>query len=213
MAKPSKALVRPGRSRYMNLARVGLGSAILLLSGTVDASAAELPAEARTVLEHIEANGGKLSDSDRATLRKYPKVANMVHDPAAGTARFRTVPDPASARGVRGRQCWISEGHHHAKTALGFTFYKFFHRADWCSDGQNVLGVHYREYRKEEVSSHAVWRGLEEDSVTPSPAREVRSRMRAQFENCVIKCISTTHPWVQLNLRGDGFWWPASGEN
>ncbi|NBE51971.1 hypothetical protein [Streptomyces boluensis] len=108
----------------------------------------------------------------------------------------------------------ISEGEHHAKTALGFTYYKFFHRADWCSDGQNVLGVHYREHRLDKVSSHAVWKGLTENSVTPSPARDVRSRMRGHFENCTpIGCISDTHPWVELNLRGDGFWSPASGEN
>ncbi|NBE51972.1 hypothetical protein [Streptomyces boluensis] len=104
MTRTLKSLARLGRSRYLKFARVGLVSAALLVPGTTNASAAELPAEARTVLEHIKATG-TLSDSDRATLRKYPEAANMVVDPAAGTTRFRTVADPARARGVKGQQC------------------------------------------------------------------------------------------------------------
>ncbi|MEV7552940.1 hypothetical protein AB0N89_25295 [Amycolatopsis sp. NPDC089917] len=126
-----------------------------------------------------------------------------------------TRPDPLRAKEVRAQGCWVTEASFRAVTVLGFTFYRFHHRADWCQDGSRVNGVHFRTHWFSEVSSQAFPRSIESDFVTPAPSWEVTSFKKHLVENCVFDagCISSTHPWVKLILRGDATWSYEAGQN
>lgn len=141
-----------------------------------------------------------------------PATATTAPDRAVVEVAVATVADPTTTTAAR--KCYISRGTHHAKTLLGATFYKFNQRADWCTEGGRVIGVHYREHTFTEASAFAQFRGLTEDFVTPIPAGEATSVKKATVENCVPVqgCISVKYPFVRLVLRGDGTAYPVTGE-
>ncbi|MBB4964996.1 hypothetical protein [Saccharothrix violaceirubra] len=169
--------------------------------------------DASAVLDRLSATG-RLTAGDRDILLKYPRLAAQVEDPdqatSGGSVRF----DAERAKLVGAQGCWISDWYHHAKTALGNTFYKFHHRADWCQDGNRVLGVHYRSHHFSEVSAFAYPRHVESDYVTPTPSWEVKSRKSHLVDNCIpLKgCLWASHPWVEHTMRGNAENWSADGE-
>jgi hypothetical protein len=114
-----------------------------------------------------------------------------------------------------GRRCFVATGTHHARTLLGNTFFRFSHTAHWCSDGQNVIGVHYRDQRFTDVSSFAVVEEITEDFVSPTPAREVTTVMKARVDDCLTRlgCLWSLYPYVRLTLRADGTWFATTGES
>lgn len=188
-----------------------------LVSGTSGMAIARdggVPADAAASIQRLKVTGG-LTDADRETLRKYPELAAAVVDPEAAVSEVTTRPDEARAAAIGAQACWITEAYFRATTVLGFTFYKFHHRADWCQNGSSVTGVHFRSNWNSEVDSQAKWIGLESDWVSPTPSWEVKSFKKGQFDNCIprLGCISSTHPWVELTMRGDGYWNYATGQN
>jgi hypothetical protein len=114
-----------------------------------------------------------------------------------------------------GQRCFEATGTHHAKTALGNTFYKFTHRLDWCTDGRNVVSVENREHMFTDASAFATFESIIEDRVSRTPAPEVTSIMKARVDNCIPNagCISSKYPFVRLTLRADGTAFPATGES
>jgi hypothetical protein len=114
-----------------------------------------------------------------------------------------------------GQQCFEATGTHHAKTLIGNTFYRFTHRANWCTDGVNVVSVDNREHEMTDVDAFASFEGLVEDYTSKVPAPEVTSIMKGRVDNCVPVqgCISSKYPFVELTLRADGTWFPTTGES
>jgi hypothetical protein len=114
-----------------------------------------------------------------------------------------------------GQRCLEATGTHHAKTLVGATFYRFTHRADWCTDGTNVVSVDNRQHKMTDVDSFATFEGVVEDYVSKVPAPEVTSIMKGRVDNCVPVqgCISSKYPFVELTLRADGTWFATTGES
>jgi hypothetical protein len=114
-----------------------------------------------------------------------------------------------------GQRCFEASGTHHAKTLIGNTFYRFTHRADWCTDGVNVVSVDNRKHKMTDVDAFASFEGLVEDNTSKVPAKEVTSIMKGRVDNCVPiqGCISSKYPFVELTLRADGTWFPTTGES
>jgi hypothetical protein len=124
-------------------------------------------------------------------------------------------PAVAGAVATAAQRCHEATGTHHAKTLLGNTFYRFTHRADWCTDGTNVISVNGREHKLTDVDAFATYRGVVEDHVSRAPAPEVTSIMKIHVDNCVPieGCISSKYPFVELTLRADGTWYATTGES
>jgi hypothetical protein len=123
---------------------------------------------------------------------------------------------PAAAGVTQAEQrCYEATGTHHSRTLFGNTFYRFTHRADWCTDGTNVVSVDNREHKMTDVDAFATFNGLVEDYVTRVPAREVTSIMKGRVDNCVPVqgCLSSKYPFVELTLRADGTWYATTGES
>ncbi|GAA1290817.1 hypothetical protein GCM10009634_42770 [Saccharothrix xinjiangensis] len=203
-------------SKIVRFAAVVAAASTVLLAPVSSASASGAGAygtDARAALGRLSTTGA-LTEQDRKVLLKYPELAAGVMDPGKSVSGSTVVADPARAKEIGAQACWISDAYHHAFTLLGNTFYKFHHRADWCQDGSRVLGVHYRDHRFSEVASSAYPRHIESDVVTPTPSWEVRSLKKHLVENCVWDgCFSSTHPWVEHTMRGNGTGYPATGEN
>jgi hypothetical protein len=144
----------------------------------------------------------------------HPAHAAPAAEPAAaGAATSIVVVERAPAQA--GQRCFEAKGTHHAKTAVGNTFYKFTHRLDWCTDGTNVVSVDNREHQFTEASVFASFESVVEDWVTRTPAPEVTSMKKARVDNCVPfeGCISSKYPFVRLTLRADGTAVPTTGES
>jgi hypothetical protein len=133
--------------------------------------------------------------------------------PTGGAPTTASVAEPQPSQD--GRRCFVATGTHHARTLLGNTFFRFSHTAHWCSDGQNVIGVHYRDQRFTDVSSFAVVEEITEDFVSPTPAREVTTVMKARVDDCLTRlgCLWSLYPYVRLTLRADGTWFATTGES
>jgi hypothetical protein len=98
---------------------------------------------------------------------------------------------------------------------MGMRTARFTHRADWCTDGTNVVSVDNREHKMTDVDAFASFNGLVEDYVSKVPAPEVTSIMKGRVDNCVPiqGCLSSKYPFVELTLRADGTWYATTGES
>jgi hypothetical protein len=134
-------------------------------------------------------------------------------DGHAATPANASEPVPADTRA--GQRCHEATGTHHAKTLVGATFYRFTHRAEFCTDGVNVVSVDNREHKMTDVDAFATFEGLVEDYVSKVPAPEVTSIMKGRVDNCVPiqGCISSKYPFVELTMRANGTWFPTTGES
>lgn len=121
----------------------------------------------------------------------------------------------AHLTGAAGPECFEATGTHHAQTLLGNTFYRFTHRAEWCTDGTNVVSVDNRAHKMTDTSAFATFEGLVEDYTSKVPAREVTSIMKGRVDNCVPVqgCLHSEYPFVELTLRADGTWSASTGQS
>jgi hypothetical protein len=66
-----------------------------------------------------------------------------------------------------------------------------------------------------DVSAFAVVEEITADFVSPVPAREVTTVMKARVGDCPTRfgCLWSLYPYVRLTLRADGTWFATTGES
>jgi hypothetical protein len=180
-------------------------SSLLLPSGNALATQdnSTLPQPAVAALDELKKTG-KLSDSARSTLLKYPDIAAQVGDPNDVVLEGSTAPRPATTSGsVTG--CWISDFNVRHQSLLGVTMFRFHQQAHWCANGSAVTSVHVRFHHLTEVGSNVYFRSLIGNWVGGVPAWYVESYMQGHIELCVVKygCYANLYPWVKIKMWGN----------
>lgn len=177
----------------------------LLLGGTLSGIASASPSEIHRAVTNL-AQTGRLSAEDRATLLRAPHIARSVVDPEKTEVKrdVRRADSPASYGPAA--SCWTGSDSVNGYTVLGYWAFTFTYRVDWCEEADVVLGVHYRQ-GSTKLSDFMEDKGVSENWVTPTPARNVDTKWKQHLQNCplFLPCLRSSYPYVVWHLTADPF--------
>ncbi len=160
-----------------------------------------LPPEVKVAVDRAFA--GNLTDADRSLLVNYPEIAASVPD-LAKTEISKTTAVPLTtgtlgtspAATTAATKCNTYTGSARFKSLLGFTIYKFTHKATACSNGTKVTSHSKPTYTISEADYTVDNWSVTDKTVTGVNTSKSTSRIQVKVQQCVIKvgCYGNNYP-------------------
>jgi hypothetical protein len=146
---------------------------------------------------------------DRADVN-HPGAGRVATVPTAdgGNLSLETGRSRASGRTVSALSCWTYWGEITRYTSIGNVQWRWRHTAEACYDGVVVLQWRQQYDQLMMHDGSAYMRDAFSKSATQLPATPAVAFFQRQLDICFWNfCWASDHPWVRININGDGTAW------
>lgn len=183
-------------------------AALLLLNAPVHAVEPDgFDPRMATALSRVDK--GTWTQADLDYIKTDPDLAAQVPDPRPAATESGAVSGKVTGdlTALASATCnWYYYAWYRKRSLLGFTMYKYYHRAYYCKTSQEITKWQVREDYWRDVTSVAYWRELVQNSKAGIGTSTATTTRQRHIELCVVKygCYSSLYPWVTLKIRANG---------
>lgn len=176
-----------------------LAAAILLgnsmFAAPVQATPQRTEAQVQAIVD--SAFNGTLTASDKSILiNEYPEIAAVVPDQTSVTQTITSRPTTSGSVTLAATKCSTYSGYNTLKSLLGFTIYRFSHKATVCSNGTKVTSHNSPTYTISLADTTVDHWSVVDRSVTGVGTSKSTSRIQVKVVQCVVKygCYANHYP-------------------
>ncbi len=190
------------------------GAVLLAFSLAVPAAQAEDKASDTQVKRLVDkAFAGTITDAEKSVLnREHPEVAAVVPDQSSyerelvqrvpimsGRTGFR----PQGAETMASTKCYYFSGSNVLKSILGFTIYRFSHKAKACANGSKVTSHSSPTYTISQADMTVDHWSVVDRTVSGVGTSASKSRLQVKVVQCVVKygCYANHYPTGTITAK------------
>ena len=147
-----------------------------------------------------KAFAGTITANEKSILiNNYPEIAAVIPDiPGASSGDMRQEIDSTAreAGPVRGTNCYVYSGWNTFKSLLGFTIYRFDHKATVCSDGAKITSHSSPAFELSQLDPTVANWTVTDKYVEGVGSTQSKSRIQVRVTQCILQygCYSNTYP-------------------